>query len=127
MLRTLFCCGIVVENNGNNSCRERLTDALDREFVGSEPDGSAHRESTQSPAPLGIQPLPDEIRDLRKEGSPVTRYPEPHSSTARGRLVEALFLLWSVSMSSYVPYRTASYAAPVWSLRSRLMVLKARF
>jgi len=25
-------------------------------------------------------------------------------------------------MSSYVPYRAASYAAPVWSLSSRLMV-----
>lgn len=72
-----------MENNRNNSCRERLTDALDSEFVGSEPDKSAHWESTQSPAPLGIQPLPDEIRDLRKEGSPVTRFPEqlrPHRS-----------------------------------------------
>src|ERR1700738_2918824 len=30
---------------------------------------------------------------------------EPHSSTAPSRLVEGLFLLWSVSMSSDVPYR----------------------
>jgi hypothetical protein len=29
---------------------------------------------------------------------------EPHFSTAPNRLVEALFLLWSVSMSSDVPY-----------------------
>src|SRR5438309_9786239 len=49
---------------------------------------------------------------------------ELHSSIAPNRLVEALLLLWSVSMSSYVPYRAASYAARVWSLSSRLVFSK---
>jgi hypothetical protein len=52
---------------------------------------------------------------------------EPHSSTAPGPLVEALFLLWSVSMSSYVPYRTASYAAPVWWFDFEAYGLEVRF
>src|ERR1017187_6046787 len=52
---------------------------------------------------------------------------EPHSSTALDRLVEALFLPWSVSMSSDAPsWRPPSRARSVWSF-SRNDGLEARF
>src|SRR5216683_4459153 len=49
---------------------------------------------------------------------------EPHSSTAPSRLVEALLLPWSVSMSSDVPYWRPPTPRSVWSFSWRPMVSK---
>jgi hypothetical protein len=71
-----------VENQKENSTRERLADMLDTEFVGSSPDKSLLLESTHSPAPLGFQLLPNELATGRKESRPVTRFPEQLRSHA---------------------------------------------
>src|SRR5258708_38623392 len=49
---------------------------------------------------------------------------EQHSSTALNRLGEALFLPWSVSMSSDEPYWRPPTPRSVWSFSWRLMVSK---
>jgi hypothetical protein len=70
-----------VENHRENSCRERLSDTLDSEFIGSSRVKSVHLESTHSPALLGFEPLPNEIANGCKESLPVTRFLEqlrPH-------------------------------------------------
>src|SRR5438105_8639750 len=52
---------------------------------------------------------------------------EQHSSTALNRLGEALFLPWSVSMSSDEPYWRPPTPRSVWSFSWRLYGLEARF